>query len=147
MIAAAKFEHAAAAISTKSRATKLGKPDLFLLERTEPMSIATKFRIITTAVFAASLSLAPLAAHADDHHYYGGDRGDYRGGDGGGYRGGDRGGDAIGGALLGIGIGALIGGAVVSQQQQYYAPPPPVYYAPPPPVYYAPPPGVYYSPY
>jgi hypothetical protein len=43
----------------------------------------------------------------------------------------------LGGALLGLGIGAVVGSAL--------APPPPVYYAPPPRAYYAPPPPVYDS--
>jgi hypothetical protein len=57
---------------------------------------------------------------------------------------------AIGGALLGLGIGALIGGAIVGAPPAYF-PPPPVYYPPPPayypspPAYYAPPPA-YYAP-
>jgi hypothetical protein len=54
----------------------------------------------------------------------------------------------IGGALAGIGIGALLGGAIASSQYRYYAPPPPVVYAPPPPYYggpvYAVPPGYRY---
>jgi opacity protein-like surface antigen len=118
-------------------------------------------RFASTALLAATIIATPLAAKADDHgdhgnhggwqggggehydhHNYGGDRGDYRGGDG------DRGGIGVGGVLLGLGLGALVGGAIVqSQQPQYYAPPPPVYYAPPPPAYYAPPPGAYYQPY
>ena len=51
----------------------------------------------------------------------------------------------VGGALIGAGAGAFIGGAVGDQrgyQPQYdgggYAPPPPVYAPPPPPVYYDP---------
>jgi len=47
----------------------------------------------------------------------------------------------VGGALLGLGIGAAVASAVAPPV--YYAPPP-VYYAPPP-VYYAPAP-VYYAP-
>ncbi|HQU04713.1 MAG TPA: hypothetical protein PLT25_08335, partial [Acidocella sp.] len=97
---------------------------------------------LSAAVLAFSMVAAPLAAHADDHHdrrdgggqYY--ERGDNR----------DNSGNVIGGALLGIGIGAILGATIAQQQQQYYAPPPPVYYAPPPPAYYAPPPGAYYSP-
>ena len=49
-------------------------------------------------------------------------------------------GAVVGGALLGIGIGAAIGGAY---PPTYYAPPP-AYYPPPPPVYYAPPQVQYY---
>ena len=119
-------------------------------------------KMLASALVAISIAASPLAANADDHHNYGGggqgydhggynhggydhdDHGDYnRGGD---YRhgGGDNG---LAGALLGLGIGALVGGAIVSSQQPQYAPPPPVYYAPPPPAYYAPPPGAYYAPY
>lgn len=120
-------------------------------------------RLAGTAMLATMLISAPLAAKADDHgdhgnhggwqggggehydhHNYGGDHGGYRGGDG------DRGGIGVGGVLLGLGLGALVGGAIIQSQQpqyapppQYYAPPPPVYYAPPPPAYYAPPPGAY----
>src|SRR3954469_7556275 len=51
-------------------------------------------------------------------------------------------GAVVGGALLGLGVGALLAAP-------YVAPPPPVVYAPPPPAYYAPPayypaPGYYY---
>jgi len=41
----------------------------------------------------------------------------------------DNSGALIGGALLGLGVGAIIGGAMVSQPPAYYAPPP-AYYAP-----------------
>ncbi len=111
--------------------------------------------MLAAAMFAA----APVLAYADDHHDYGHDgnrggyghqdnRGDYgRGDNRGDY---DRhddhgGGIGAGGVLLGLGLGALVGGAIV--QQQYAAPPPPVYYAPPPPAYYGPPPGAYYPSY
>jgi hypothetical protein len=43
----------------------------------------------------------------------------------------------VGGALLGLGVGAVVGSML--------APPPPVVYAPPPPGYYAAPPAVYYG--
>lgn len=58
------------------------------------------------------------------------------------------GGNAAAAAIIGLGVGAIIGGAIASDRY-YYAPPPPrVYYAPPPPpqppyygpVAYAPPP-------
>ncbi|HTN11655.1 MAG TPA: hypothetical protein VL154_11880, partial [Acetobacteraceae bacterium] len=76
--------------------------------------------------------------HGNDHR--GGWRGDR------GWRGDhrDNSGAIIGGALLGLGLGAVIGGAL-APPPAYYAPPPPVYYAPPPPAYYAPPPTVYYG--
>ena len=97
-------------------------------------------------MIAAALTAMPIAEAVAQHRGYRG--GGYRGGYGyhGGYRGGygyrgGRGGSFVGGALLGLGVGALVGGAVA---RPYYRPPPPVYYAPPPPVVYAPPPGAYY---
>jgi len=70
--------------------------------------------------------------------------------------------DEFGGALVGGGVGAVVGhavaGASIASQPRYYAAPPVygyapqqvAYYAPPPaPVYYvrpAPPPVVYYAP-
>lgn len=53
-------------------------------------------------------------------------------------------GNAVAGALLGLGIGALVVGAIASQPPAYAAPPP-VVYAPPPPPYY-PVPGYYAAP-
>ena len=109
-------------------------------------SHALKLRLAGKVMLAGALLLAPLAAQAEDHHDHGGGGG-YQHGGGGGWNhggGGDRrggGGIGVGGLLLGLGVGALVGGAIA----QNYAPPPPVYYAPPPPVYYAPPPA-YYAP-
>jgi hypothetical protein len=99
--------------------------------RNKMMSIVTRSRFASTLLLAGGLATAPLAAQAQWH------------GGGGGccYHGG--GGNFVGGALLGLGVGAVLGGALAPH---YYAPPPPVYYAPPPPVYYAPPPPVYYAP-
>lgn len=92
-------------------------------------------RFLIALPVLAMTALAPVAA---DAQYYRGGYGGYRGGYGGyGYRGGyGFGGALVGGALLGLGIGALAA-------RPYYAPPP-VYYAPPP-VVYAPPPA-YYAP-
>lgn len=57
------------------------------------------------------------------------------------YHDGNDAGAAIAGALLGLGLGVVVGGAIANSA----APPPPVYYsAPPPPTYYAPPPPAYY---
>ena len=100
-----------------------------------------KSTLMITGLVAAGLLAAP-AAHADWH------------GRGYGWHGGyphwehhhDNGGAAVAGALLGLGLGAIIGGAIASQPPAYYAPPPPVAYAPAP-SYYAPPPGYYYAPY
>jgi len=86
----------------------------------------------------AGMALAPLAAaaqpyHRDFHHgrpppHYGGHDGNA--------------GAVIGGALLGLGVGAVLGGALAAGPPVYT--PPPVYYAPPAPAY-APPPPVYYG--
>ncbi len=105
-------------------------------------------RFLIALPVLAMTALAPAVANAQ---FYRGGYGGYRGGYGGGYgyRGGygggygyrgyggfGYGGAIVGGALLGLGIGALAA-------RPYYAPPP--VYAAPPPVYYAPPP-VYYAP-
>ncbi|MDO9498604.1 hypothetical protein [Falsiroseomonas sp.] len=50
----------------------------------------------------------------------------------------------LGGALLGLGIGAALG-AALAPPAVIYAPPPVVYYPPPPVVYYQPPPA-YWAP-
>lgn len=94
---------------------------------------------------AAGLAAIPSQAHADyrgygyGQRYYGGGPRYYGGSPRyyGGYRGGYAGPAIVGGAILGLGLGAAL------TAPRYYAPPP-VYYAPPP-VYYAPPP-VYYAP-
>lgn len=91
--------------------------------------------LIAAPVLAAGLLAAAPAAKADW----------YRGGYGpryGHYHRGPGPGAIIGGALLGIGAGALIAGALAPPPPVYYAPPPPAYY-PPPPAYYAPPPPAY----
>jgi len=103
-------------------------------------------RILAALPVLAVMALAPAVANAHDfggyRGGYGGGYGGYRGGYGGygGYRGGYgyRGfgaGPFVGGALLGLGLGAVIGSV-----PRYYAPPPVVYA--PPPVYY---PTPYYS--
>ncbi len=55
----------------------------------------------------------------------------------------------LGGALLGLGVGALLGGAMAPppaySPPPAYVPPPGVYYPPPPPAYYAPPPPATYG--
>jgi len=87
-------------------------------------------RILTAIPVLAVMALAPTMANA--HDFYRGGYGGY-----GGYRGGYGhrgfgGGAIVGGALLGLGLGA-----VIASQPRYYAPPPVVYA--PPPVYYPPP--------
>jgi hypothetical protein len=98
----------------------------------EDRAMRTWTSLMIAAPVALGLLAAP-AAHADwrHHGWEGHDRGGWRG-----YEHRDRGnGDAVAGALIGLGVGALIGGIIASSQPQYYAPPP-VAYAPPPP--YAP---------
>lgn len=88
--------------------------------------------VLTTSLVAA----APAEAQWRRYGGY------YRGGYGHGWRG-PGAGAIVGGALLGLGVGALL-------TAPYYAPPPRVVYAPPPPVYpypYAYPPPGYYAPY
>ena len=85
-----------------------------------------------TLLIAAPIAAGLLAAPAAEAHWRGdgwrGDRGWHHHDDGG----------AVAGAIIGLGVGALIGGAIVASQPhyapQYYAPA----YAPPPPAYYAP---------
>lgn len=105
--------------------------------------------LLLAAPAVAVLLLAPAAQADWRGHGYGGHGGGYYGGHGGGYyghggyygRGGGyyggypAGAAIVGGALLGLGIGAAVAGALA----------PPVYYAPPP-VYYAPPAVVYAPP-
>ena len=96
-------------------------------------------RIPSVAVLALAVAacVVPAAAQAEWHHGGGGEHRGYGGyhGYGGEHRSYGRGlgvgGGIVGGALLGLGVGALLA------PPAYYAPPP-VYYAPPPPVYYAP---------
>jgi hypothetical protein len=109
--------------------------------------------LLFAAPVAAGLLFAPVA-HAEEHG-----RGGWHGGDRGGWHGREydhrgRGGIGIGGALLGLGAAAVVGGVIASQAYPppvvYAAPPayyPPPGYYPPPPGYYAPPPGYYARPY
>jgi hypothetical protein len=100
-------------------------------------------------VAALAVPLATPASAQRWDHRGGYDRG--RGYEGNRGYGRDNSGAVIGGALLGLGVGALVGGAYLAQPRVYAAPPPvyyappPVYYAPPPRAYYAPPPPVYYG--
>lgn len=52
----------------------------------------------------------------------------------------DNTGAVVGGALLGLGVGALLGGALAAPPPVVYSAPPQAYYPPPPP-----PPPVYYG--
>jgi len=100
--------------------------------------------LLIAAPVAAGLLAAP-AAHADWRHRgggWGGHERHYDRGHGGGI-------SPAAGALIGLGVGALIGGVIASQTPVYAAPPvayapPPAYY-PPAPAYYAPQP-TYYAP-
>jgi hypothetical protein len=112
--------------------------------RKEPTMGPMKSLLIAAPV-AAGLLAAP-AAHADWRHHGGGGWGGparhYDHGHGGGI-------SPAAGALIGLGVGALIGGVIASQTPVYAAPPvayapPPAYY-PPAPAYYAPAPA--YAPY
>jgi hypothetical protein len=89
-------------------------------------------RTWTSLLIAAPVALGLLAAptaHADWRHHGGGWGNGWHGHE---HRGN---GNAVAGALLGLGVAAVIGGVIASQQPYYYAPPP-VAYAPPPPPYY-----------
>lgn len=100
-------------------------------------------RLMIALPVLAMTALAPAVANAQ---YYRGGYGGYRGGHGGygyGHRG-YGGGAIVGGALLGLGVGALLARPYYAPPPVYYAPPPVVYAAPP--TYYAPPPAYYASP-
>ncbi len=100
------------------------------------MNISVRPRLASTLLLATALAASPLTAEA---YWHGG---------GGCWNCGGGGGNFAAGALLGLGVGAVIASQprYYAPPPVYYAPPPPVYYAPPPPVYYAPPPPVYYAP-
>jgi len=90
------------------------------------------------ALLAVMLATPAFAQHRDHGHGYPQSR-QWHGGrsyGGGGYN--DNSGAVIGGVLLGLGVGALLGGALVAPPPVVYAPPPRYAnpYAPPPPIYY-----------
>ena len=100
---------------------------------------------LAAAVLAAGIGLTASPADAQWRRGYGYGHG-YRHGY---YHRGVGPGAIVGGALLGLGVGALLAAP-------YYAAPPPVVYAPPPRAYYPPPayayapayaPPPYYAPY
>ena len=103
-----------------------------------PASTRSFSLLALTASLAVTVVTPALAQHRDHGHGYG-QSGQWHGGrsyGGDGYH--DNSGAIIGGVLLGLGVGALLGGALVAPPQVVYAPPPPYAnpYAPPPPVYY-----------
>jgi len=87
-------------------------------------------------------AIAPTPAQAAWHGGYGyGWHGGYGYRGGWGYRGYGWGpGAIVGGALLGLGVGAAVAGAYAPPPAYYYPPPPAYYYPPPAAPYYAPPP-------
>ncbi len=92
-------------------------------------------------VGALALAAATVAPASTSHAW---DRWHHDGGWGGGraWQGnGGCGGCGVAGALLGLGVGAVLGAALANGE----GPPPPAYYSGPPPAY-APPPGVYPPP-
>jgi hypothetical protein len=112
---------------------------------TSPIKRTLGLLLLATAM-AAPLSL-PAAAedrgHEDRGHYdhrYDRHYGHYD------YHRGPGPGVVVGGALLGLGVGAVIGSHLMAPPPVVYAPPPAVVYAPPPAVVYAPPPAVVYAP-
>lgn len=123
------------------------------------MTFSRLLRSLTSLALAATLAVA-LVTPAGAQHYTRGGGGYQRGysshyGWHGGHPYGGYGyhgypGAYVGGALLGLGLGALLGGALLAPPPIVYAPPPTYYYYRygPPPYYaypYAPPPPAYYG--
>jgi hypothetical protein len=111
--------------------------------------LTRSFSLLALAATLAVTLATPVAAqhqdrgrHAPPSQWHGGNS--Y-----GGYRNRDDSGAIVGGALLGLGLGALLGGALVAPPPAAYASPPYYYYNNGPPPYYAypyaPPPPVYYG--
>jgi hypothetical protein len=93
-------------------------------------------RFVSTVLILSALAVGSAAAQP---HYGYGPRPVYRHPRPPRYYGGDGGGNAgafVGGALLGLGVGAVIGSALAPPPAVVYSPPPPGYYQAPPPVYY-----------
>jgi len=97
--------------------------------RVKDQTMRKRTSTLLAAIAVIGLAVAP-AAQAQPRHWH--DRGHYGHFDHHGP------GPAVAGALVGLGVGALIGGAIAASQQPYYAPPPVAY--PPPGAYYPPPP-------
>lgn len=99
------------------------------------------------AGLASPVALSTTAQAQGWNHWHGGGGGWHGGGwhGGGGYYGGPGPGVAIASGLLGLAVGAAVGGALVGPPGPVYAAPPPVVYTPPPVYYAAPPPPVYYA--
>jgi hypothetical protein len=97
------------------------------------------FSLLALAALLASMLATPAPAQHQNHGRGYGQSRQWHGGrsyGGNGYN--DNSGAVIGGVLLGLGVGALLGGALVAPPPVVYASPPPYAnpYAPPPPVYY-----------
>jgi hypothetical protein len=122
-------------ISPRCRNPDTSDPQVAHTREDEDRAMRTWSALLIAAPVAIGLLAAP-AAHADWRHQGGG----WGGGRHYEQHRGNGGGDAVAGALIGLGVGALIGGMIAASQPppQYYAPQP-QYYAPPP-VAYAPPP-------
>ena len=104
-----------------------------------------KVRVLTrsfsfAALLAVTLAAPALAQHSNHDGHGRAQSRQWQGGrsyGGNGYN--DNSGAVIGGVLLGLGIGAVLGGALAAPPPVVYAPPPSYAnpYAPPPPVYYS----------
>jgi hypothetical protein len=133
-----------AKLETEGKADKVnvnGKVQNAIQGRDEgrPGLLTRAFSLLTlTPLLAVMLAAPVMAQHQDRGHGYSQSRqwhgGDWSGGSG--HR--DNSGAVVGGVLLGLGVGALLGGALVAPPPVVYPPPPPYAnpYAPPPPVYY-----------
>jgi hypothetical protein len=96
--------------------------------------------LAVAAIFAAGPAVADYRSHGGNHSPPRAWHGDQRDG---GYRYHDNSGATVGGALLGLGAGALLGGALRPPAMVYAPRPYPYYYTQPPVVYS--PPRVYYG--
>lgn len=120
----------------------MGRPSPYERDRVMDMTRNRITAALAAIPLAAGLSLASAPAQAQ-----------WRGPGGPGFgpgfhHGGPGAGPIVGGALLGLGVGALLAAPFVAPPPVVYAPPPPAYYPPPyayaPPPYYPPPGGYYY---
>ena len=101
--------------------------------------VTRSFGLLTLAALLAVMLATPAVAQHQDHGRGYAQSRQWHGGrsyGGNGYH--DNSGAVIGGVLLGLGVGALLGGALVAPPPVVYPAPPPYAnpYAPPPPIYY-----------